>query len=372
VIILFAGALALAWSKRAGLLLQVMPVCRSEARYISCSSTGNGQLKQRAHGAPLAVKGTFACLALVFFLSAPALAQSTSPEELAFWQSVSATDDPVELRAYLSAYPSGAFVAIARYRLQQRSAPSPSPVPVPAASSSLARLVPIRPSFRLVDGVTLDLDATGVRNASNLRLTVVPASAPIAVAEPDRLVLDSTAVLATRLRLTIPSGPPGADELRLYYIPNTGTAYVLAARAPVTIEAGVPGAMLVRDLGREAAQLGPIHFEANHRGRPMLIQGAFLNLRPRAEWNVLWFAGQTVEQASRQTLIMTIGQPNAMADPFGSTGEAVCVLSVSDAAMLDRVSALRIGDPVLVAATPTSWGNAGPNDPVVLDRCSIK
>jgi hypothetical protein len=371
-ITLFTGALAPAWSQRARLLLQVMLAYRHDLRYLSRSSTGDRRLKPRAHRASLAMNGTFACLALLLFLSAPARAQSTSPEELAFWQSVSATNDPVELHAYLAAYPTGAFVAIAKYRLQRRPSPSPSPVAIPAATSSPARLVPIRPSFRLVDGVTLDLDATALRSASNLRLTVVPATAPLAVADPDRLVLDSTAVPATRLHLTIPSGPPGTDELRLYYIPNTGTAYVLAARAPVTIEAGVPGAMLVRDLGREAAQLGPIHFEANHRDRPMLIQGAFLNLRPRAEWNVQWFTGQAVEQASRQTLIMTIGQPNARADPSGSTGEAVCVLSVSDAATLDRVSALKVGDPVLVAATPTSWGNAGPSDPVVLDRCIIK
>ncbi len=302
-------------------------------------------------------------------------AAPASPEEIAFWKSVSATNNPAELRAFLDAYPDSAFAAIARNRLglgpSQGTAAQPA-APVAVAASALARMATTRPSFRLVDGVTLDIDTTGLRNASNLRLTVVPAGAPLAITDPDRLVLDSTVVPGTRMRLTIPSGPAGADEARLYYIPNSGTEYRLAARVPVTIEAGVPGATLVRDLGREAAQLGPIRFEANHRDRPMLVQGAFLNLRPSAEWNVQWFSGLAVEQISRQTLVMTIGQPNAVADIYGSTGEAVCVVAVPDAATLRYVSALTIGDPVLVAATPTSWGNAGPGDPVVLQSCALR
>ena len=258
------------------------------------------------------MKCSLAHLALLVLLATPALAQAISPEELAFWQSVSATNDPAELRAYLNAYPNGAFTALAIDRLQQAAPPGqaqlspvrPPPTSVPA---SLARLAPTRPSFRLVDGVTLDLDATGVRNASNLRLTVVPAGTQVAVADPDRLVLESTPVPAKRLRLTIPSGSPGADEVRLYYIPNTGSTYLLAASAPVIIEAGVPGATLVSALGREAAQIGPIRFEANHRGRPMLIQGAFLSMKPSTEWNAQWFAGQAVEQLNRQVLIMSVG-----------------------------------------------------------------
>jgi hypothetical protein len=301
--------------------------------------------------------------------AAPSWAAPASPEEIAFWKSVSATNNPAELRAFLDAYPDSAFAAIARNRLAL--APQ-SAAPMPVTAQALARMSTSRTSFRLVDGVTLDLDTTGLRNASNLRLTVVPAGAPLAIADPDRLVLDSTVVPGARMRLTIPSGPAGADEVRLYYIPNTGTEYRLAARLPVTIEAGVPGATLVRDLGREAAQLGPVRFEANHRDRPMLIQGAFLNLRPSAEWNLHWFAGLPVEQISRQTLVMTIGQPNAVADLYGSTGEAVCVVAIPDAATLGYVSALNIGDPVLVAATPTSWGNAGPGDPVVLQNCTLR
>lgn len=220
-----------------------------------------------------------ACLGLLVCVAAqvwvaPVRGEPASPEEVTFWKSVSASNNPTELQAYLNAYPNGAFVAIAKNRLGLAPPLVPPPQPVasaPVTAPPLARLSISHPSFRLVDGVTVDLDTTGLRNASNLRLTVVPASAPLAITDPDRLALDSTAVPVARMRLTIPSGPAGADELRLYYIPNSATGYQLAARVPVTIEAGVPGAVLVRDLGREAAELGPIRFEANHRDRPMLI-----------------------------------------------------------------------------------------------------
>jgi hypothetical protein len=320
------------------------------------------------------------CAALAITLCVTALtaaqAQATSAEEIAFWKSVSATNNPAELQAYLNAYPQGAFAGLAKNRLQQvpgqATMPAQSTPQAAQATAMVARVSPARTSFRLVDGVTLDLDASGLRNASNLRVTVVPASTPVAITDPDRLVIDSTPVTAAHLRLTIPSGPPGADEIRLYYIPNTGTEYQLAARAAVTIEPGFPGATLVRDLGHEAAQIGPVRFEANHRARPMLIQGAFLNVRPRTEWNMQWFQGVPAEQLSRQALVMTIGQPNVGPDIYGAAAQAVCVIAVADAATLNHVAALALGDPVLVAAIPTAWSNSGANGDIVLENCLLQ
>ena len=320
-------------------------------------------------------------LALMLCVMAPAVvrAQAVSPEEIAFWKSVSATNNPVELQAYLDAYPQGVFAAIARNRLHgaQGAAGLPTPMPSPTLpqvaqpTTALARVVPIRASFRRVDGVTLDLDATGVRNASNLRLVVVPANMPLAVSDPNRLVRDSTPVSATRLRLTIPAGPPGADEVRLYYIPNTGSEYRLAARVPVTIEPGFAGATLVRELGRELGEVGPVRFEANHRDHPMLIEGAFLREMPAAEWSTQIFQGVAVD-VGRQTLLMMIGQPNATPDIYGSLGEAVCVIAVADPATLNYAAGLRVGTPVLVSAVPTAWVNSEPSNPIVLNNCKIE
>ena len=56
-------------------------------------------------------------------------AEGTEPVELAFWQSVEASDDPKEYRAYLEQFPEGAFVALAEARLAGSSSPSPSADP---------------------------------------------------------------------------------------------------------------------------------------------------------------------------------------------------------------------------------------------------
>ncbi|HEX8156643.1 MAG TPA: hypothetical protein VF526_04560, partial [Solirubrobacteraceae bacterium] len=47
--------------------------------------------------------------------------------ELAFWQSVQASDDPDEYQVYLDRYPNGTFVDLARTRLVKPEAEDPSP-----------------------------------------------------------------------------------------------------------------------------------------------------------------------------------------------------------------------------------------------------
>jgi hypothetical protein len=49
------------------------------------------------------------------------VADSTEAVELTFWQSVQASDDPVEYRAYLARFPEGAFTALAHARLASSS-----------------------------------------------------------------------------------------------------------------------------------------------------------------------------------------------------------------------------------------------------------
>jgi hypothetical protein len=50
-----------------------------------------------------------------------ASAPSTDAVELAFWQSVQASDDPSEYQAYLAQFPEGDFAALARTRLANPS-----------------------------------------------------------------------------------------------------------------------------------------------------------------------------------------------------------------------------------------------------------
>ncbi len=301
-------------------------------------------------------------------LAGPAPAQTTGPEELAFWDAVSQGNRPEEYQAYLDTYPNGRFASLARIRAHG-SVVLPQPAPTRSADAVVR---PTQASVRLVNGVTLDLDATKLRTSSNLRVVVVAADSPDAVADPQRFVEDSTPVHAARQRLTVPAGPPGRDEVRLYHIPPFADSYVVGGRAPVVVQPGFAGATLGRDLAREAVRLGPLRFEATHRDRPMLVQAAFLRVRPRTDWNVEWFGGRPVDEVPRQVAVLSIGQPGVVPDISGSLGEIVCLLSVGNQGALDRLAGLQLGDPVLVSGVPTSWSNASPSDPVLLDRCVLR
>ena len=290
---------------------------------------------------------------------APAAVCAQSAEELAFWQSVQGHGSR-EYQAYLNAFPNGAFAILARLRLDG--------APAPAASTVAGAWVrPVRPTVRLVDGVALDIDASALRSGSNHRIAVVPATAPDEVADPQAFAADSTPIEPVRLHLTVPSGPPGQDEVRLYYIPPFAGAYSVAARARITVAPGVPDAVLGRDLAREAQRLGPVRFEAIHRYRPLLVQAAFLRVRPRTEWNLRWFGG-TVQEVPRQAVVISIGLPGAAPDDAGSLGELVCALP-ADPAVLNRVAALQTGDPVLVRGIPTIWDGTG--GALVIEQCAL-
>ena len=58
--------------------------------------------------------------------SSPTRPKAPNQLELAFWQSVEASDDPKEYQAYLEQFPEGAFVALAEARLAGSSGLSPS------------------------------------------------------------------------------------------------------------------------------------------------------------------------------------------------------------------------------------------------------
>ena len=311
-------------------------------------------------------------LALLLTWSGAALAQDDEAE-ITFWQSVAHSDRPAEYEAYLEAYPNGRFAALARLHLKalaDASGAAGTRAPVAPGKATGAWIRPTEATVRLVSGVTLDLDARVLRDSSNLRVAVMPATAPDAVADPAAFLEMTTSVEAARMHVTVPPGPPGRDEVRLYHIPRFASDYQVAARAPVTVGPGVPGAILSGDLVREAQHLGPLSFEARHRDRPLLVQAAFLRARPRTEWSERWFNGAVQEVPGRQLAVISIGQPGVLPDSFGSVGELVCVL-LADSKTLTRLAALQTGDPVVVRAIPTSWDSAGASDPVVLDRCTL-
>ena len=314
------------------------------------------------------------CLCLLLRSAGAAGAEATDPADLVFWRSIEQSSNPAEYKAYLDAFPTGRFAPLARLRAAASAAPAGLPAATPLSAAPPAATAWVRPSrttLRLVDGLALDLDAAPLRDSSNLRLAVVAATAPDAVTDPNAFVEDTTPVKAMRLHLTVPPGPPGADEVRLYHIAQYATAFTVAARASVTVEAGAAGAVLARDLAREAARVGPLRFEAAHRDRPVLVEAAFLRVRPSTEWNRLWFGNGLTEEVARQTAIISIGLPGVAPDFYGSLGEVVCLLAADDERSLDRIAALRTGDPVLVRGVPTSWASANPADPILLNGCTL-
>lgn len=302
-------------------------------------------------------------------------AQSVLPDELAFWQAVEQGGRPAEYQAYLNAYPNGRFAPLARIRAAGPTAAAPMAAPQEAAplanAGPQAWVRPVAPRVKLVSGIMLDTDATPLRQGSNQRLAVMPMGAADEITDQAQFLAESTPIATARLHLTIPSGPPGQDEIRLYFIDRFASTYSVAARAPVIIEPGVAGATLARDLVREAERLGPVRFEAAHRDRPILVQAAFLRIRPQTEWNILWFGGLPIQEVGRRIVVISIGLPGAAPDDYGSRGEVVCALPASDVQALDRVAALQLGDPILVRGIPTSWSNATGADPVLLTRCSL-
>jgi hypothetical protein len=224
---------------------------------------------------------------------------------------------------------------------------------------------------RLVDGVVLDLDATGLRQSSNLRIVIVPVGTPDIIVDMNEYLQDSTSIDPTRLHLTVPSGPVGRDEIRLYHVPRFADVPVLAVRATVAITPGVPGAVLARNLAREAARLGPVRFEANHRNRPLLVQAAFLNLQPRLAFDPRWLAAYGVDLPPATAVAITIGMPGIAPDEMGVLGDVICTTSADAEPILDRVAALHIGDPILVRGVPTTWSAATAADPIILKDCAL-
>lgn len=313
----------------------------------------------------------------------PARAVGDDAAEILFWTSVRDTRDPRELDAYVAAFPHGHFAELARLRAAQLRAGAqpvvagtPRPAPPSAGGGAAAAPVPgawVRPAraqVRLIDGVLVDVDATALRGSSNIRLAVVPAGAPDAVADPAAFAETSTSVQAGRLHLTLPGGPEGADEVRLYHVPPSGDSFQVAARAPVQVAPGVPDAALVRDLAREARQLGPLRFEANHRDQPLLVQAQFLRVRPQTAFDARWLPALGLVEVPRQVAILNVGTLGQGVAGAGA-GEAACVLPVDEGETLGRVAALRPGDAVLLRGVPTSWGSAGPDDPILLKDCAL-
>lgn len=294
-------------------------------------------------------------------------AGTVDPTELAFWQSISRSQNPAEYRAYLDAYPNGRFAGLAQLRAGA-GAVAPKAPPVEQAAPDM--LTVRTPAVRHIDGIVVDVDARSLSHSSNLRLAVVPEKSPDAVSDPQAFVLDSTPIDAKRARLTLPNGPAGADEVRLYQIGQFDSTFTVAARASVFVGPAMPNNALARDVTREALALGPVKFEAEFKDRDIAVEGQFIDVLPAGnfdlDWAALLFLGVT-----QTSVLMRVGTIGVTTDATGSVDVVSCVIDASDRAVLRQVAALSRGDAVVVVGHPTVWNSWSSSDPVLLESCRV-
>lgn len=309
-------------------------------------------------------------------LSAGALA-ADDPADLAFWTSVRNSGNPAELQAYLATFPHGRFAELARIRLQALTAtvlPTPAlpatSMPTPNPRAAAVSLVPTKTRLRLIDPVVIDLDARALASGSNHRLAVVPAGTPDAIADPTAFANDSKGVPASRTRVSLPLSAPGPNEIRLYYIPQFGSTFVVAARASIEVEPSLAGAVLVSRLTREAGETDPVQFEAKYRDRAITVQGQFLRMYStrvdQLTWSSLLHSAVSVD---KPYVAMSLGYLGAEHRPDGPPTELLCLMSVDDHAVLDRVAQLHPGDAVVLQGTPSTWGAAFGSMAIIFNPC---
>lgn len=322
---------------------------------------------------------TFAAAMLAGLLSTSTVA-ADDPADLAFWTSVRNTANPAELQAYIATFPQGRFVELARIRLQGllgTPAPPPPvarPTSVPNANPQTVTvsLVPTKTRLRIIDSVVVDLDARALASGSNHRLMVVPAGTPDAVADPAAFANASTGVPPSRTRVSLPIDSAGRNEVRLYYIPQFGSTFVVAARTTIEVEPGYPDAVLVSRLAREAGETEPVRFEAKYRDQTLTVQGQFLRVQPRSIDELGWSSIlRTTVNVEKPYVAMFVGRVGAEHRTDGPPTELLCLMPAEDRPVLDRVAKLNRGDTVVLQGTPSAWQSVFGSVAVLFNPCAF-
>lgn len=168
-----------------------------------------------------------ACCAALGLLVSPASAQTGadagSPFELAFWQAVASSNDPVLYEAYLKQYPAGTFAAIAHVKVDGlRGAALPNPPAMPLAAppatkpatgnGGLALSLPA-PLFGAGLLASVPGAASALKDAAAAKLTAeaAQAAASAAFAAPSALppvAADAAPIAADRPVVTAMIAPP--------------------------------------------------------------------------------------------------------------------------------------------------------------------
>jgi hypothetical protein len=305
--------------------------------------------------------------AICLDISGQVAADTLDSTELAFWQSISHSQNPAEYLAYLDAYPNGRFAGLAQLRLGGTAiAPKAPPVEQVAPDMLIVRT----PAVRHIDGIVVDVDARSLSHSSNLRIAVVPEKSLDAVSDSQAFVQDSTPIDAKRVRLTLPNGPAGADEVRLYQIRQFDSTFTVASRASVVVGPAMPNTALARDVTREALALGPVKFEAEFKDRDIAVEGQFIDVQPAGNFDLDW-AALLFRGVTQTSVLLRVGTIGVTSDGNGSVDVVLCVIDASDQTVLQEVAALSRREAVVVVGHPTVWSSWSTADPVLLESCQI-
>jgi tight adherence protein C len=98
-----------------------------------------------------------------------------------------------------------------------------------------AILVPVRMSVRAGEPIIVDADARALRQGSTHWLVAVPVGTPDDAAILPR---DGVPIAPERVRVSLPAATPGENEVRLYYLPPSGSEPRVGARASVMVTGG--------------------------------------------------------------------------------------------------------------------------------------
>jgi hypothetical protein len=206
---------------------------------------------------------------------------------------------------------------------------------IPASAQPKGAFVrPAKPVFRAIDRIVLDVDARPLVG-TNHRLAVFPAGAPDEISDVGQFSKNSTPIKRSRLRMSIPNVAPGRGELRLLYIPNGQSRFVVGARAPVEVQPPRGGATVLNDLTREARTIGDAPFNAKYEAKEMTIEGQFSS-----------FEGSEKDGKTSQGFIF-MGE-SEFSYPSDVVSTAYCILAPENESIVKRTGALKLGDSVLV------------------------
>ncbi len=85
------------------------------------------------------------------------------------------------------------------------------------------------------DSIAVTIDARALAADFDLQVVIVPAKTPDNVTNAKAFFAQAKSATARQMQVLLTARDEGRSEVRLYYVPHFGTAYLVAARAEITV-----------------------------------------------------------------------------------------------------------------------------------------